>query len=124
MSKDNKTEEVHKGMPTLALVAPHSYNFVVSKEKHKITIPRKGTFKELDRDFFSKDTGDFEIANLEQGIINLSVITKVLFGVSKYPNMESNQIFCPISLTINKDTVDILGQVVTMQEEDITTQAN
>ena len=119
MTKDN--EEVHKGIPTIAFVAANKYNFSVGKEKHKITIPRKGTYKDLDKDFFRMDDGEFEVADLEQGVVNLSSITKVLFGVNKYPNMQSNQIFCPISLTVNDDTVDILGQVVTMLglEEDI-----
>ena len=48
MTKEN--EEVHKGIPTIALVAAHNYNFTVSSEKYKITIPRTGIYQDLDKE--------------------------------------------------------------------------
>ena len=102
------------GIPTMALLPSKNFYFKVLEDKHKITIPKSGEYYDLDPDFFDKDSGSFDIAS--DNHVNISAITKVLFGCSKYPDLKENELFCPISIAINKDTVDIFGQVVKMLE--------
>jgi hypothetical protein len=104
------------GIPTMALMPAKNFYFKVLDAKHKITLKREGAFADLDSDFFSKDDGSFIIVNDDKTVINIANITKVLFGSSKYADLKENQLFCPISVVINKDTVDIFGQVVDMLE--------
>lgn len=111
----NWSEEVTLvGIPTMALLPSKNFYFKVLEDKHKITIPKSGKYKDLDKDFFDEDSGEFMIANAD--CVNISAITKVLFGCSKYPALKDNELFCPISIIINKTTVDIFGQVVEMLE--------
>ncbi len=102
------------GIPTMALLPSKNFYFKVHSDKHKITIPRSGNYYDLDKDFFDENSGSFDIVNGD--CVNISMITKVLFGSSKYPDLKSNELFCPISIIINKTTVDIFGQVVEMME--------
>ena len=102
------------GIPTMALLPSKNFYFKVLNDKHKFTIPNSGNFYDLDPDFFDQDSGSFEI--IGKDIVNISTITKVLFGAKKYPDLKSNQLFCPISMIINKNTIDIFGQVIEMLE--------
>ena len=90
------------GIPTMALLPPKNFYFKVLNDKHKLSIPKTGKFYDLDKDFFDKEEGSFEIVNAE--CVNISLITKVLFGTKKYPDLKPNQLFCPIVLIINKNT--------------------
>ena len=118
MSKEEKinwAEEITLvGIPTMALLPPKNFYFKVLKDKHRLTIPKSGTFYDLDKEFFDEESGSFDIMGEDH--VNISLITKVLFGIKKYPDLAANQLFCPITLVINKATVDIFGQVVEMIE--------
>ena len=118
IKKDAETAENNTlvGIPTMAFLPPKNFYFRVKEDTHKITVPKSGTFYELDNDFFNKEDGEFVIINEEKTVVNISVITKILFGMNKYPDLKDNQLFCPISLSINSTTVDIFGQVVEMLE--------
>ena len=108
------TETTLVGIPTMCLLPPKNFYFSVSEKKHKLTIPKKGNYYDIDKDYFEKDDGSFSIIDNE--VINISAITKVLFGSKQYPDLKSNQLFCPSTMIVNKDTIDIFGQVVEMLE--------
>lgn len=110
MVDDKETALV--GIPTMCLLPPKNFYFKVEEEKHKLTIPKKGDYYDLDKDYFEKNDGSFVV--VEDDVVNISIITKVLFGAKKYPSLKSNQLFCPTTMVVNKDTVDIFGQVVEM----------
>lgn len=114
--KSSAEEGVLVGIPTMALLPPKNFYFKVKENRHKITIPKSGKFSDLDKEFYSEADGDFSIVGDDPNVINISIITKVLFGTCKYPLLEDNQLFCPISIMINEDTVDIFGQIVDMLE--------
>lgn len=100
------------GTPTMVMLPAGNYYFKVLESRHKITITRAGLYHELDPEFFTKEDGEFNIYDVEKSIIYLPSITKVLFGEKKYPALKQNQLFAPIALVLNEDTVDVLGQIL------------
>jgi hypothetical protein len=102
------------GTPTMVMFPARNFHFSVSKTEHKITIPRKGNYHEMAPEIFTKEDGDFMLYDEENAVMYLPAITKILFAVEKYPALENNQLFAPIALVFNKDTVDIIGQIVEM----------
>jgi len=106
--------EINKGTPPMVMFPPRNFQFSVSKKEHKITIPRKGNYHKLAPGLFPEEAGDFMIYDEENAVMYMPSITKVLFAVKKYPDLASNQLFAPIALLFNEDTVDIIGQVIDM----------
>jgi len=113
-----KTKQVEQklqvGTPSMVLMPARNYAFKVSEEVHTIIIPRKGVYNELEPDLFSEEDGEFELYNARKKIMYLPAISKVLFAVNKYPDLEENQLFAPITLVFKKDTVEISGQLINM----------
>jgi hypothetical protein len=114
--KSSAEDNVLVGIPTMALLPPKNFYFKVKEDRHKITVPKSGKFSDLDKEFYSEADGNFSIVGNDPNVINISIITKVLFGTCKYPLLKDNQLFCPISIVVNEDTVDIFGQIVDMLE--------
>jgi hypothetical protein len=117
MSKDKvewSPEIVITGIPTMALLPPKKYYFKVFSDRHKIVIPTSGTYKEIDGEFFSEDDGSFTIKDGDT--FNIATINRVLFANKSYPDLSSNQLFCPISVVVKDDVTTIYGQVVEMMQ--------
>lgn len=112
-------EEVSVGTPTLVLLPAQNYLFKVHKKEHKITIPRKGVYSEIDSELYTKEDGEFMILDSKSNIMYLPAISKVLFALNKYPKLEPNQLFAPIAFVFRKKEVDILGQIVEMIEPSV-----
>ncbi len=106
--------DVKVGTPSMGLMPSRNYGFTVSDGVHLITIPRKGSYYELDPDFFSKEDGEFELYNSESNVLYLPAISKVLFATKKYPALENNQLFIPLSLVFKEDVVEISGHILNM----------
>ena len=102
------------GTPTMSLFPARNYHFRVTKGEHKITVPRSGKYKDLAPEIFEEKDGAFDLYDEDSKVMYIPAISKVLFAVSKYPNLENNQLFAPIALIFNEDTVDIIGQVIEM----------
>lgn len=102
------------GTPSMVLMPSRNYAFKLSKEVYVITIPRKGTYHDLEPNLFSEEDGEFELYNDKKGIMYLPAISKVLFANKKYPELEDHQLFAPLSLVFKKDEVEISGYVVDM----------
>ena len=98
----------------MSLFPARNYHFRVVKGEHKLTIPRVGKYHELAPDIFKEEDGEFNLYDGDSNVMYLPAISKVLFAVSKYPDLENNQLFAPIALIFNEDTVDIIGQVIEM----------
>lgn len=118
MSKKSewKDLETQLGTPSMVLMPARNYAFQVSDEIYVITVPRKGEYHEIEPDLFDKKDGEFDLYNSRKRIMYLPAISKVLFAANKYPNLEDNQLFAPISLIFKKDTVEISGQIINMIE--------
>ena len=113
--KTKKTDlKIQVGTPSMVLMPARNYEFKVSEEVHTIIVPRKGTYNVLAPDLFSEEDGEFELYNSRKRIMYLPAISKVLFAANKYPDLEDNQLFAPISLVFKKETVEISGQVINM----------
>lgn len=108
----NSMGEAKLGTPTMVMFPPRNFQFRVSKEEHKITIPRKGNYHAIAPEVFTEEEGDFMVYDEDNAVMYLPAITKILFAVEKYPALANNQLFAPIALLFNDDTVDIIGQVV------------
>jgi len=106
--------ELQVGTPSMVLMPARNYAFKVSPTTYIITVPRKGEYHEIEPDLFGKEDGEFELFNAQRKIMYLPAISKVLFAANKYPDLESNQLFAPISLVFKKDTVEISGQIINM----------
>jgi len=100
------------GTPTMVMFPARNFYFRVSKSEHKITIPRKGNYHKIAPEIFTEEDGDFMLYDEENTVMYLPAITKILFAVEKYPDLKNNQLFAPIALLFNEDTVDIVGQIV------------
>jgi len=119
MSKEkvSNTEDIDiVGIPTMALMPSKNYHFKVLADKYKITVNKSGKYLDLDEEFFSEEDGSYTVVSEDGSVFNIAALTKILFGEKKYPSLKGNQLFCPISLVVNEDTVDIFGQVVEMIE--------
>jgi len=101
------------GTPSLVMLPARNYVFSTSRDTYVITIPRDGKYHDLDPEFFPEDAGEFHIFDEKSKVINLHAISKVLFGVSKYPKLESAQVFVPHAVKIDEDKVILVGRVAT-----------
>ena len=108
---------VQIGTPSMVLMPSRNYAFKISEELYFMTIPRKGTYHELDPSFFSKKDGEFNLYDSNSGVMFLPAVSKVLFATKKYPDLKSNQLFAPTSMVFKKDVVEISGYVVDMLKE-------
>ena len=117
MSKKSewKDLELQVGTPSMVLMPARNYRFKVSSKTYIITIPRKGEYHDIEPDLFGKEDCEFELFNAHKKIMYLPAISKVLFAANKYPALEENQLFAPISLVFKKDTVEISGQIINME---------
>ncbi len=104
------------GTMSMVLLPSRNYPFKVSTKVHKITLTRKGTYNEIDPDFFSEDDGAFNLYDEESKVFYLPAISKVLYAEKKYPDLKDNQLFAPIYVVIKDDTVEIFGQVIDLLE--------
>jgi hypothetical protein len=102
------------GTPTMVLLPARNYRFEVSEEEFVITVPKKGSYHDVDPDFFSEEEGEFNLYDGRSKVMYIPAISKVLFATKKYPSLESNQLFAPIALKFKRDKVDIIGQILTM----------
>lgn len=115
---DIKEDEFQYGTPTMILLPARQYKFKVSKKEHKIVIPRKGLYNDLDSKFFSEKDGEFMLLNNKSNILYLPAISKVLLATGKYPDLETHQFFAPVALVFKKDEVEIIGQIGEMSQGD------
>jgi hypothetical protein len=120
-----KTEEEFVevvGTPTAMLLPARNYRFRVYEKEHVITIPRKGNYIDISDEIFSKDDGEFNLLQYSKSkrchTIYLPALSKILFGVAKYPDLSDTQAFTPIALVIKKDVVDVIGHLIEMIKED------
>ena len=102
------------GTPTMVMFPARNFHFRVSKAEHEITIPRKGNYHEIAPEVFTEEDGDFMVYDEDNAVMYLPAITKILFAVNKYPDLEANQLFAPIALLFDEDVVRIIGQIVEM----------
>lgn len=108
-------EKYIQGTPPPVLLPAKNYTFKVTDEHFIIEIPRSGNYKDLAPDIFDDDAGNFKIFDEDSKILYLPSITKVLFAVSKYPDLKFNQFFTPYSIKIGENTVSIIGQVLELK---------
>ncbi len=99
-------------MPTLAMLPANNFKININEKMFTMHVPCKGTYLELDPSFFTEEDGSFVI--YEDNVLNISTITKVLFGVKQYPSLADNQLFCPVNFVISDNDITINGKIVTM----------
>lgn len=104
---------INTGTPPMLLLPAFNYKFRISDEYEIINIPRKGKYSDIAPDLFDEDNGQFSIFDEETKTFYLPSITKVLFAVKKYPDLESDEFFMPYSIEIkDQESVDIVGKRV------------
>lgn len=105
--------KVQTGTPSMVLMPSREHGFTTSEEIYMITVPRKGSYHELDP-IFSEESGEFELYNEETGVLYLPAVSKVLFATRKYPDLKNNQLFMPLSMVFREDVVEISGYILNM----------
>ena len=115
-SEDKKDMLKIIGTPTMMLLPARNYKFKVYPEEYNIIIPRKGAYKDIDEGAYTEEDGEFNI--LDKDILYIPSISKILFATSQYPELKDNQAFTPIALVVEKDRVQIIGNVIEMLKED------
>jgi len=109
------------GTPTAMLLPARNYKFRVYDKEFSVTVPRKGKYVDLDHEMFTEEDGDFNIMQYSRKdkaqMVYLPDLSKVMFAVSKYPDLKDTQAFTPIALVIKKDTVEVVGNVIEMTKE-------
>ena len=103
-----------KGTPPMVMLPAKNYIFKSNKKLYEITLPMKGNYHDLDPTFFPEDSGDFNVFDEETKTLHLPVITKILFAISKYPDLEFNQFFAPVALKFNENEIVLVAQVLDM----------
>ena len=109
--------ERNYGLPPLVLMAANHYPYRVVHEKVKISIPRRGSYKEIDEAFFRDNPiglEEFDIFDEETKVLFPPQITKVLLATKKYPALKPNEVFVPLALVFKDKTMDIIGTVFEM----------
>ncbi len=101
--------EAYIGLPTMCLLPINKTRFKVVKNL-RLEVVRKGSYHELSPKIFDKDSGDFNL--LDNDVLYIPSITKVLLAEGKYPELKENQIFSPLSLTFTDETVIIEGMIL------------
>jgi hypothetical protein len=114
MSKKKENDKEQRGTPTMVMLPARNYRFKVVVEKHKIVIPRKGSYTDLDPEFFDKADGEFDILANKNKVLYMPAISKVLFGAKLYPDLKPAQLYAPVAFSFTKDSVEITGQVLEM----------
>lgn len=109
--KEDKATTI-EGTPTMVLLPARNFRFKVLAEEYTITIPRSGNYYEMAPEVFKPEDGEYMLYDEENAVMYLPSITKVLFATQKYPDLEDNQLFAPIALVLDEDTVSIVGQVI------------
>lgn len=102
------------GLLSMVIGPAKTSTFLVDDKMYIITIPRKGTYKDVDPNFFDESAGSFDILN-DDNVIFLPSITKVLYATKQYPDLKENQLFVPISLEFKETEIDIIGQLIEME---------
>jgi len=106
------TPNIMRGTPPPIFMPARNYKFKVVGNNYLIKLPRKGSYHELDPDFFKEDDGEFNIFDDETKTLHMPSITKVLFGTCKYPDLPDNHYFAPYAFQIVDDGILMVGQVL------------
>lgn len=104
--------ETFVGTPTMVLLPARNYYFRVLNTKFSITIPREGTYYDLDPKFYTAADKGFLVLDADAKALDVTSISKVLFGVHKYPDLAPNQLFAPALLRFKEKEVEIIGQLI------------
>ena len=103
-----------KGTPPMLMLPAKNYIFKSNTNFFEITLPIRGNYHDLDPSFFPEDAGDFNVFDEKTKTLYLPVITKILFAISKYPDLEFNQFFVPVALKFNDEEIILTAQVLNM----------
>lgn len=105
--------QIYQGLPTLSLLPLNNTKFKVVNQI-RITLPREGNYHELQPKVFEESHGDFKL--LDNDILYLPAITKVLLATNSYPRLETNQLFAPLSLQFDEEEVIVMGSILEIIE--------
>lgn len=110
------------GTPTMMMLPARHYAFKVFKEDFVITIPRRGSYKDLDPKFFKDTDGEFEVLKYveeERGdVLYIPSLSKILFATAQYPDLANDQAFVPVVFIVKEDVVEIVGNIIQMIKEE------
>ena len=114
-----------KGAPGMVFLPARDYEFEVAPQTHILKIPVDGDFKELAGDDLFPDEGVYKIAKEIDGkmVISLSVLTKALFGHSKYPDLKDDECFVPMVFVVSDKNITVAGKVITFKTEEASSDA-
>ena len=99
-----------EGIASLGFPPAISKKFVVSDQVFSITIPRFGIYSAIAPDLYPDQEDEFNI--FKDDVLNISVISKVLFATRKYPMLLENQMFMPLALEFTDSEVTIVGKIL------------
>jgi len=102
------------GVPSAILLPSRNFKFKVEQGNYVIELPRKGTYEELDPEFFTENDGDFNF--MGNDILYLPSLTKALFAAKKYPDLTDNQAFALLAFKMKEETIEIIGNVIEFLE--------
>jgi hypothetical protein len=112
--KDEELEVKVIGLPSAILLPARRYKFKPEVKHHKIKIPRKGTYKDIDPEAFTEKDGAFDFG--KDDTIFMQAVNKVLFATKKYPDLLENQAFALLGLKLMKRSLEIIGTVIEFLE--------
>lgn len=105
-------DKIVKGTPPMIMLPAKNYFFKVHEDRHKLTVPKTGLYKDLDDTFYTDESGAFKIFDPDTGHVDLASIGQVLFATKQYPDLKQGEFFVPFSLVVEENEVHILGQVI------------
>jgi len=110
------------GLPPMLLMAANHYPYKVVHERVKLTIPRRGNYRDIDKAFFADNPlgrEEFDIFDDETQVLFPSQITKVLLATKQYPALQPNEVFVPVAIIFKEETLDIIGTVFEMLDRSV-----
>jgi hypothetical protein len=105
-----------KGTPSLLLIPAREHSWAIDNESVQISIPKEGLLSEILKSDTLADgvkiPGDDDFAIIEDKVVYLYQIPRVLFALSKYPQLEDNQAFTLYAIEETDNSVILHGAII------------
>jgi len=102
------------GLPSMLLFPSSHYRFEVGDDKFELTLPKKGIYKDLDKEYFKGHDAEFKefvVFDDETNTFYPPAVTTVLLSLKKYPRLSVGEVFMPLKFELKEKDIVIVGVI-------------
>jgi len=108
--------KAEKGVPGFLLIPAREHEWVVEQDDIEIVLPKEGLISALlDKEALAsglKIPGSDAFSLFTDDAAFLYNVPRVLFALSKYPQLEDNQAFCVYGIDFEGDEIALYGAII------------